>query len=1597
MMRLLKGLKLKPHSLKKVLFFCALILSLSFSSARVFAQDYYWEDPVKISSNSSMFPSFASNNNSENMVSVLIWQNIVQSRSKKEIYLSAKIYYEKNGVQDWVTKENFAGPFTFSGEVPNISSVSVNKDGTIAVAVLSSTKSVSVFTTSLGDGTAGVDADGENNSGTAGGEDTAGGDGATNGDGTAESAARSQATFEFSRYDLKSSTDTAVAPRIYTNSNGGFMIFATKSSTRGDISTFSFLQSQSSDGRKWTEFSAFRPTEKTSNPFVPYLYSYNGIDYLVFQASHTTVDEVNVNKSRRTYQIYSCLSSDGGRTWTDPVLVTDDTVKSLNAASDAKFDSYQNQNPTLISYQDKMYIAWEKTHYTSENAQIYFAEFGLDGRIIGNAELISSGNAGASTPYFFIYKDNLSLIWTDARSGNNSIIMAQKKGYFWEETTLSKTNNENTFGLAIVSNFQKDLNIFWQEKSGRQTRIMQLSPDRSVAKPSIKALSFKPGKKSTSQKVRSSVILPKDSSGIEGFAYIWTQDENEDVPETFMNLPSQNQLTEFATEDGKWFLKVKVLDYAGNWSKAAVITYIRDTTPPLPPVIKEIPLDDKGFAKSNTFSIEWDDQDEEDEIAGYSYNFALVASKDSKAPRVPSRIVTSNKKISFKNADNGIYAFSVSAIDECGNISQSSTVYISLNKYIPYTTVTSAKYEADEFGTINLSIIGKGFTAEGKITEIYIDADGKAPYDKTLLLSQKDFTIGGDKLIKGIELEDMEEGTYKIGLLHAKRGLYFTNDILKVTESGTVKTGDYSYEFKPSWQKIEQKKFKLNMSLVIVILITLMMAIGFVTTLFATVKTVKDSRLLKLEINALITGDAMPLEKKKKAKDLQKIAFSLKYKLAIVTSVLISFIIMLVSVPLGYIMINDQETTLATSLENQVSVLLDSIISGTKTYLPSQNILELGFLPQQSSALEEANYVTIIGLSEQMNSTDLNFVWATNDNKINSKIDTKEERVYGRSRLVIDEMEEISKNCKELNDEAIKQASSIAQEISVLTKEGISLALRTDSKSVARRDEISDVTRALNSKLNSTLSEIANEGFVSIPKFDNQQLDRKNTTYLFYKPVLYRQGSEENFVRGVVLMEISTDGLIKNVDKARTRIILLTALIALFAIAIGVIVSLIFANIIVIPLKKLTTHVKMIRDTGNKTELKGRDINIKSRDEIRLLGDNINDMAHQLVEAAVYENMLLGGKEVQRAFLPLDMIDPTSKTKLSVGHMETKNIQFFGYYEGAKGVSGDYFDFKDLDGRYAALIKCDVSGKGSPAALIMAEVAALFCDYFKTWTIKKNGTNLAPLVSKINDHLEARNLKGKFAAFTLALFDTQEGDIYFCNAGDNIIHIYDSTEHVKKTIALTETPPAGPFPSFMVEMKGGYPVEKLHLNSGDVLFLYTDGIEEAKRLYRDVETGKALRFKPDTAVEVLDEDDKDATDGEEMSPERVNSIIEAVMARKKYKLVKKANPVDDITSLDFEFDFTNCKGTPEEVIMALVSIEKVFRLYKDSSTNSYDHAVIDKKVDAFMKDHFVQYETYCAEHADHPMKELEAEYMYYTNVKEDEQFDDLTLVAIKKK
>src|SRR5574344_1214234 len=411
----------------------------------------------------------------------------------------------------------------------------------------------------------------------------------------------------------------------------------------------------------------------------------------------------------------------------------------------------------------------------------------------------------------------------------------------------------------------------------------------------------------------------------------------------------------------------------------------------------------------------------------------------------------------------------------------------------------------------------------------------------------------------------------------------------------------------------------------------------------------------------------------------------------------------------------------------------------------------------------------------------------------------------------------------------------------------------------------------------------------------------------------------------------------------------------------------------------------MKRDTEDKEKLAGKDIAIKSHDEIGLLGDTVNEMTHGLVAAAAAAKNLTVGKDIQTKFIPLQ-IDDHGNT-LTTGSLSAKGAEFFSYYAGADELSGDYFDYKEIDDHHYAIIKCDVSGHGVPAALIMVEVATLFLNYFKDWNFnsKTQGINLAPVVGKINDLLESRGFKGRFAAFTLCLLDTQTGEAWFCNAGDNLVQIYDNAAHKKKTVTLQETPAAGMFSTDLIDMKGGYKVSKLTLKKNDVLFLYTDGIEEAKRNFRDSAFQEIACAEPGLKEGEAHGNHNVGEKSEEMTPERVTEIIESVYARKVYSLKKYHNPIADE---HIDFDFTSCKGTAEEAVMALVSVEKLFRMSKPQTTNSNDKVKVDRKIDTFLRGHFAQYSVYCGS-----KQEIDDDnpFLYYTGVREDPQYDDLTL------
>ena len=701
--------------------------------------------------------------------------------------------------------------------------------------------------------------------------------------------------------------------------------------------------------------------------------------------------------------------------------------------------------------------------------------------------------------------------------------------------------------------------------------------------------------------------------------------------------------------------------------------------------------------------------------------------------------------------------------------------------------------------------------------------------------------------------------------------------------------------------------------------------------------------------------------------DVRKIKGSLIYEIAAFTFTLIILLTLGILIPFAHYRIRTTENTLAFELQSRIDMLLSSISAGAKIYMPTDNAMELSLLTEQISDMPEVEFVTVTG---PLSDTDSNrallkgkpsksylHVWATNDKAILHEINTQK-CIPCVSRLVSERFVQFDAVCHRLNEE-----------ISLFfTENDFPMDLHlADSDFVAH--------------LNGSLDEFAEKNCGSIPVFDATHITRDATSYLFYRPIVFYVPNSTDFVHGFVFVGIDTTSLLSSVDKSleqfMTVIIIVTSLILLIC-AFG---SIMLAQYVVKPIKALESFALHIASEKHKEKLSGerKNIKINRNDELGRLGNAMNQLKEELASDALAARLMNDGKAVQRAFLPLDETNDGLAQKTTASYSD-KKIHTFGYYEGAGDISGDYFDYRKLDERWYAFIKSDVSGHGTPAGLIMTVVATLFNKFFKDWAVQDVHENITALVYQINDFLESLSLHGKFATIILILYDSESGKAYMCNAGDNIVHIYSEKKSCMETLSLKASPAVGPFASSLVNINGGFVQEEASLENGDVLFLYTDGIEESTRLVRD------SKYKVIYTVE----NGRDVERTEVFGGARIEQVIEAVFSRAKFVLQKQSNP--DATE-NLVFDFSDCKGTCDEAIIALVSIEKVFRMYKPPFVSDSDKVYVDKKIDAFLKNHFNLYGKYCSSVFSQE-DGVESEYVVYSNVFEDEQRDDLTIFAI---
>jgi sigma-B regulation protein RsbU (phosphoserine phosphatase) len=150
----------------------------------------------------------------------------------------------------------------------------------------------------------------------------------------------------------------------------------------------------------------------------------------------------------------------------------------------------------------------------------------------------------------------------------------------------------------------------------------------------------------------------------------------------------------------------------------------------------------------------------------------------------------------------------------------------------------------------------------------------------------------------------------------------------------------------------------------------------------------------------------------------------------------------------------------------------------------------------------------------------------------------------------------------------------------------------------------------------------------------------------------------------------------------------------------------------------------------------------------------------------------------------------------------------------AKDVGGDFYDFFRIDEERIGFVMADVSGKGVPAAIFMAVSRTLIR------AIGMQGIKAEETMMRANELLCKESVNCMFVTVFYAIYNTKTGEVEYCNAGHNSPYLIHANGQVEALPMSTNC---------MIGAIEGLTFNpgSLKMEKGDMLVMYTDGVNEA--------------------------------------------------------------------------------------------------------------------------------------------------------------------------
>ena len=313
----------------------------------------------------------------------------------------------------------------------------------------------------------------------------------------------------------------------------------------------------------------------------------------------------------------------------------------------------------------------------------------------------------------------------------------------------------------------------------------------------------------------------------------------------------------------------------------------------------------------------------------------------------------------------------------------------------------------------------------------------------------------------------------------------------------------------------------------------------------------------------------------------------------------------------------------------------------------------------------------------------------------------------------------------------------------------------------------------------------------------------------------------------------------------------------LFAMCMQVLLALIcialLFNIVLHPLKEVQQNIRLYEETKDSETVVNNLKQVVSRNEIGQLRDDVihltGEMEHYIQQieltAAAEERIkseLDTARGIQAAMMPCIFPPFPERHEFSV----------YASMEPAREIGGDFYDFFMIDDDHLGIVIADVSGKGIPAALFMmaSKIIIQSCAM-----IEKSASEV---LNRANELICSNNRNDMFVTVWTGILEISTGRVRAANAG----HEYPTIKRAGGDYELFKDKHG-----FVIGGMEGiqYQEYEFSLEPGDQIFLYTDGLPEARNdegtMFGTDRMLEALNSAPDASPEELLVNVRTAVDG----------------------------------------------------------------------------------------------------------------------------------------